>query len=106
VAGIESEVLKTFLAALAYADDVPQHVTKSLARMLAADGLPNPDQLVALYAEASGESALRSRENMLRDFDELLAYERIACHHGVLRAQGSPTAHLLGSYETVLRHPI
>lgn len=58
VAGIESEVLETFLAALTDVDDVPQQVTQSLAVLLAADKLPKPDQLVALYTDASGESAL------------------------------------------------
>ena len=58
VAGIESEVLDTFLAALTDVDDVPPQVTESLARLLAADKLPKPDQLVALYTDASGESAL------------------------------------------------
>ena len=58
MAGIESEVLDTFLAALTDVDDVPPQVTESLARLLAEDKLPKPDQLVALYTEASGESAL------------------------------------------------
>lgn len=58
MAGIESEVLKTFLEALTDVDDVPQQVIKSLARLLAADKLPRPDQLVALYTDGSGESAL------------------------------------------------
>ena len=58
MAGIESEVLETFLAALTALNDVPSQVTESLATLLAADKLPKPDQLVALYTEASGESAL------------------------------------------------
>lgn len=58
MAGIESEVLDTFLAALTDVDDVPPQITESLGRLLAADKLPKPDQLVALYTEASGESAL------------------------------------------------
>ncbi len=58
MAAIESEILDTFLAALTDVDDVPPQVTESLARLLAADKLPKPDQLVALYTEASGESAL------------------------------------------------
>jgi hypothetical protein len=58
VAGIESEVLETFLAALTDVDDVPPQVTESLAALLAADKLPKPDQLVVLYTGASGESAL------------------------------------------------
>lgn len=58
MADIESEVLDTFLAALTDVDDVPPQVTESLSRLLAADKLPKPDQLVALYTEASGESAL------------------------------------------------
>lgn len=58
MAGIESEVLETFLAELTALNDVPSQVTESLATLLAADKLPKPDQLVALYTEASGESAL------------------------------------------------
>ena len=58
MAGIESEVLETFLAALTDVDDVPPQVTERLAALLAADKLPKPDQLVALYTGASGESAL------------------------------------------------
>ncbi|QTK30728.1 hypothetical protein [Kocuria rhizophila] len=58
VAGIESEVLDTFLAELTAVDNVPPQVTESLAALLAADKLPKPDQLVALYTEASGESTL------------------------------------------------
>lgn len=58
VAGIESEVLDTFLSELAAVDDVPPQVTESLATLLAADKLPKPDQLVALYTDASGESTL------------------------------------------------
>ena len=58
MAGIESEVLDTFLAALIDVDEVPPQVTESLAELLAADKLPKPDQLVALYTDASGESAL------------------------------------------------
>ncbi|MDH5134301.1 MULTISPECIES: hypothetical protein [unclassified Microbacterium] len=58
MAGIESEVLKTFLAALTDVDDVPPQVIESLAALLAADKLPKPDQLVALYTDASGESVL------------------------------------------------
>lgn len=58
VAGIESEVLDIFLAELTAVDDVPPQVTESLAALLAADKLPKPDQLVALYTDASGESVL------------------------------------------------
>ncbi len=58
MAGIESEVLETFLAALTDVDVVPPQVSERLAALLAADKLPKPDQLVALYTDASGESAL------------------------------------------------
>lgn len=58
MAGIESEVLDTFLAELTAIDDLPPQVTESLATLLAADKLPKPDQLVALYTEASGELTL------------------------------------------------
>lgn len=58
MASIESEVLATFLAELTTVDDVPPQITENLATLLAADKLPKPDQLVALYTDASGESAL------------------------------------------------
>ncbi|WP_168169465.1 hypothetical protein [Pseudonocardia sp. HH130629-09] len=58
MAGIESQVLETFLAELTALDDVPSQITESLAELLAADKLPKPDQLVVLYTDASGESAL------------------------------------------------
>lgn len=58
MAGIESEVLETFLAQLAHTEGVPGAVTEGLATLLAADKLPKPDQLAALYAETSGESLL------------------------------------------------
>ena len=58
MAGIESEVLGTFLDELTTIDDVPPQVTESLASLLSADKLPKPDQLVALYTDVSGESAL------------------------------------------------
>lgn len=58
MAGIESEVLDTFLSELTAVDGVPSKVTESLATLLAADKWPKPDQLVALYTDASGESAL------------------------------------------------
>ena len=48
MAGIESEVLGTFLDELTTIDDVPPQVTESLASLLSADKLPKPDQLVAL----------------------------------------------------------
>lgn len=58
VAGIESEVLDTFLAELTSVDGVPSQVSEGLATLLASDKLPKSDQLVALYTDASGESAL------------------------------------------------
>lgn len=57
MAGIELEVLETFLAALTDVDDVPSQVTESLATLLAAEKLPKADQLVTLYTEATGELA-------------------------------------------------
>lgn len=58
MAGIESEILDTFLADLTQGDDVPPQIIESLAVQLAADKLPMPDRLAALYTDASGESAL------------------------------------------------
>lgn len=58
MAGIESEVLETFLAQLAQVEDVPSAITDKLGELLAAAKLPKPEQLAALYAEASGEPLL------------------------------------------------
>jgi hypothetical protein len=58
MAGIESEVLETFLAELTQVDDVPSAITEKLGELLAAAKLPKPEQLAALYAEASGEPLL------------------------------------------------
>lgn len=58
MADIESEVLETFLTQLATLEDVPPQVAESLATLLAADKLPKPEQLAALYANATGEAAL------------------------------------------------
>jgi hypothetical protein len=58
MAGIESEVLETFLAQLAHVEDVPSAITEKLGELLAAAKLPKPEQLAALYAEASGEPLL------------------------------------------------
>jgi hypothetical protein len=58
MAGIESEVLETFLAQLAQVEDVPSAITEKLGELLAAVKLPKPEQLAALYAEASGEALL------------------------------------------------
>jgi len=58
MAGIESEVLETFLTQLADDDDVPTAITEKLGELLAAAKLPKPEQLAALYAEASGEALL------------------------------------------------
>lgn len=58
MAGIESEVLEAFLAELAHVEEVPNTVTEKLAQLLAADKLPKPEQLAALYAEQSGEPVL------------------------------------------------
>lgn len=55
---IESEVLETCLAQLAQVDDVPGTMTEKLGELLAAETLPKPEQLAALYAETSGESML------------------------------------------------
>lgn len=58
MASIESEVLETFLAQLAQVEDVPSAITEKLGELLAAAKLPKPEQLAALYAEASGEALL------------------------------------------------
>lgn len=58
MAGIGSEVLETFLAELASVDDVPTAIAEKLEELLSAAKLPKPEQLTALYAEASGEPLL------------------------------------------------
>jgi hypothetical protein len=58
MAGIEAEVLETFLAQLAQCSDVPDSLVSNVGELLAADKLPKPDQLADLYAKAAGESAL------------------------------------------------
>lgn len=58
MAGIEAEVLETFLAQLAHCADVPGSLASSVGELLAADKLPKPDQLAGLYTEAAGESVL------------------------------------------------
>ena len=58
MAGIEFEVMETFLAQLAHSEDVPSAVTEKLGALLSGDKLPKPDQLATLSAEASGESLL------------------------------------------------
>ena len=58
MASIEAEVLDTFLSQLAHGEDVPDVVREKLGELLSTDKLPKPEQLAALYTEASGESLL------------------------------------------------
>lgn len=58
MAGIEADVLETFLAELARDVNVPNSLTSKLGELLAADKLPKPDQLADLYARAAGEALL------------------------------------------------
>lgn len=58
MAGIEAEVLETFLAQLAHCSDVPASLVSSVGKLLAADKLPKPDQLAGLYTKDAGESVL------------------------------------------------
>jgi hypothetical protein len=55
VPGIESDVFATFIERLGSAEAIPASVVEGLAASLAQDKLPKPDDLVALYSEASGE---------------------------------------------------
>ena len=55
MAGIESQVLETFLAQLQNVEDVPAGVAQQLGTLLAANKLPKAEQLAALYASESGE---------------------------------------------------
>lgn len=55
MAGIESEVLETFLAQLQNAEDLPAGFAAKIGDLLAADKLPRAEQLTALYAADSGE---------------------------------------------------
>lgn len=56
MAGVESEVLEAFLAQLAHTAYVPSALADRLGTLLAAEKLPKPEQLAALYADASGET--------------------------------------------------
>jgi hypothetical protein len=58
MAGIEAEVLDTFLAQLTHCSDVPHSLASSVGQLLAADKLPKPEQLADLYAKTAGESVL------------------------------------------------
>ena len=58
MAGIEADVLETFLVQLTHCSDVPDSLVSSVRALLAADKLPKPDQFADLYAQAAGESAL------------------------------------------------
>jgi len=58
MAGIEVEVLETFLAQLTHRSEVSAALAASVGELLAADKLPKPDQLADLYAKVAGESAL------------------------------------------------
>lgn len=55
MAGVESDVLETFMAQLKNAENVPASVTEQLGTLLAGEKLPKAEQLAALYAAASGE---------------------------------------------------
>lgn len=58
MAGIEVEVLQTFLAQLERSSNVPASLASRVGELLTAEKLPKPDQLVGLYVEAAGEAAL------------------------------------------------
>lgn len=55
MAGVESEVLKTFLNKLDSVEDVSAAVHVQLGNMLAAERLPTADQLVNLFMSESGK---------------------------------------------------
>lgn len=56
MSGFESEVLRTFLLQLEDSEVVSSSVVEGLRTALAADRLPKPEQLVALYVASSGDS--------------------------------------------------
>lgn len=58
MAGIDGEVLETFLAQLKHRSEVSASLASSVGELLAADKLPKPDQLADLYAQVAGESVL------------------------------------------------
>lgn len=56
MAGIDGEILESFLLQLADSKAVPAPVVEGLRSSLSADRLPKPEQLVALYVASSGDS--------------------------------------------------
>ena len=58
MAGIESDVLATFLDRLKVSDDVPAAVAERLEVVLVQKKLPKPDELARLYhADGKGPAA-------------------------------------------------
>lgn len=58
MAGIESDVLATFLGRLKVSDDVPAAVAERLEVVLVQKKLPKPDELARLYrADGKGPVA-------------------------------------------------
>jgi hypothetical protein len=55
MAGIESDVIATFLDRLKASDDVPAAVREKLAIVLAKEKLPKPEALAMLYRAESGD---------------------------------------------------
>jgi hypothetical protein len=56
MSGIESEVLESFFLQLESSEAVSGSVVEALRTLLAADRLPKPEHLVALYVASSGDS--------------------------------------------------
>lgn len=57
MAGIEAEILESFLLQLADSTTVPAPVVEGLRSSLSSDRLPKPEQLVALYVASSGDAS-------------------------------------------------
>ena len=56
MAGIDAEILESFLLQLADSATVPAPVVEGLRSSVSADRLPKPEQLVALYVANSGDA--------------------------------------------------
>lgn len=56
MAGIEAEVLASYVAQLKASNDAPAAVAEKLGVALAQEKLPKVDELVALYSDGSGDT--------------------------------------------------
>jgi hypothetical protein len=55
MAGIDADVMATFLDRLEEYKDLPATITEKLGAVLAQEKLPKPDELATLYSAESGD---------------------------------------------------